>query len=91
MGCLPIAIAFFMPRLILFVGWIIGFFVEAAPWETRMWPILGFFFMPATTLCFGAAHVYDKESFEGIWLICMIIAVIYDIATGTSVNKKSST
>lgn len=90
MGCLIIALAFFAPRVLLFVGWITGFFITAHPWDTKMWPILGFIFLPFTTLCFGAVHVYNAGVFDGIWLIAMIFAVVFDIGTTHSSTPSSS-
>jgi len=87
-GCLWILGALIMPRLLLFVLWIIGFFENADPWNTWIWPLLGFFFMPVTTLTFGLAHVYNGGDFSFWWIVGMILAVLYDLGSGGSAGAK---
>ena len=47
--------------------------------EGRLWPVLGFLFMPYTTLAYMAA-VLNVGSVEGWWLALVIAAVLVDLA-----------
>lgn len=77
-----------MPRILLFVFWITGMFEKADPWSTWIWPILGFFIMPATTLTFGLCHVYGGGEFTLLWIIGMVFAVMYDLGSNGSAGTQ---
>jgi hypothetical protein len=88
-GCLLIAGTMLMPRVLLFVFWIIGHFEKADPWNTWLVPLIGFFVLPATTLTFGLCHVYSDGEFTIWWIIGMIAAVMYDMGSSSSAGAKS--
>jgi hypothetical protein len=73
-----------VPRVILVVCWLAGTF--AGVWAGWLWPILGFLFMPYTTLAYGLAHSYGG-GVEGGWLIAVIVAVVFDLSS----NGKTAT
>ena len=87
-GCLLIVGALIMPRLLLFVFWVIGFFEKAHPWDTWIVPLLGFFILPVTTLTYGLCHVYNGGDFSFWWIIGMILAVMYDLGSGGSAGAR---
>ena len=85
MPLLIILFGLIAPRTVLVVAWCFGLF--AGVWASAMWPILGFIFMPYTTIAYGLAHRYGS-GVEGAWLVIMIIAVVLDLgATGGSANE----
>lgn len=88
LGCLVILGAVLIPRLLLFIYWITGSFSKADAWDTWWWPLLGFFFMPATTLVFGLCHVYGGGDFTFWWIVGMVIAVVYDLGSHGSAEGK---
>ncbi|MBS0197960.1 MAG: hypothetical protein JSR77_14485 [Planctomycetes bacterium] len=77
MPCLVALIAYFTPRLVMILMWLFGDYLGSA-YQTRIWPILGFFFMPYTTL----AYAWAKHSggLTGFPLVIFIIAVLLDLA-----------
>ncbi|MDF1809091.1 MAG: hypothetical protein P1U42_05285 [Phycisphaerales bacterium] len=83
-GCLLAAGTLIMPRILLFVFWITGLFGKVDPWETKLWPILGFLFLPATTLVFGLCHLYGEGEFNILWIVLMVLAVMYDLGSSGS-------
>lgn len=83
-----IILALFLPRLVtaylwVFTEWFSGVF------ETRFWPILGFIFMPYTTIWYSAvSNWYDGA--WGFWqIVVLIIAIIFDISSNSKGTKKS--
>ena len=80
-GCLLAAGALLIPRVLLFVFWITGRFAGADAWDTRWVPVLGFFFLPTTTLVFGLCHVYGGGDFTLWWIVGMVFAVLYDLGS----------
>ena len=78
MQCLPVILAFFFPRvamilIALFTNWFhIAF-------NTLLWPLLGFLFMPYTTLAYMAAMLNNHHSVTGGWLVLVIVAALVDL------------
>jgi hypothetical protein len=65
-------IAVIVPRVTLFVMWLISY--TSTAFETRLWPLLGFFFMPYTT-CAYAIGINENDGFRG-WSLAMLVAAI---------------
>ncbi len=78
MPCLAVLFAFFLPRVTLIVLWLMG--VLNGVWQTMLWPILGFFLMPYTTVAYGLAHAYGN-GLHGIWLAVLIVGVVMDFSS----------
>ena len=70
-----VAIALFLPRLAiallaLFTGYL-------GVYSSMVWPVLGFFFAPYTTLAVAAA--YHSGGISGMYLVLVILAVLADL------------
>ncbi|NUM54665.1 MAG: hypothetical protein HUU46_13555 [Candidatus Hydrogenedentes bacterium] len=78
MPCLFVLIAVIAPRLALFLMWLLAYMAPA--FETRIWPILGFFFMPYTT-CAYAIGMNETGGFQGWSLLLLIVGVVFDLGS----------
>jgi hypothetical protein len=86
MPCVIVLIAIFMPRLALFLIWIFtGWFGRA--YETSLWPFLGFFFMPYTTLGYMAGMLNNNGNISGGWLFLVIICALTDLGAWGGTRK----
>jgi hypothetical protein len=78
-GCLVAIASLITPRLVLFVMWITDYTTRA--FETGLWPTLGFFFLPTTTVAFAIAENELKRGGEigllGVFVI--VIGVLIDL------------
>ncbi|MDX2132341.1 MAG: hypothetical protein SFY69_09840 [Planctomycetota bacterium] len=79
MGCLLAAVAFFLPRFVIILLVITGDYIGRA-YETWFWPLLGFLFMPYTTLAY-AASVNEGGGVHGWWWAVMAVAVMLDLSS----------
>jgi hypothetical protein len=79
--------ALFVPRLVIlvlwfFTGWLRGLF------DTLLWPILGFIFLPTTLLWYAAVQHW----FDGQWtfwpILGLVFALMLDVGQG---RGRSST
>ena len=78
MGCLLPLVAIFVPRLVMFFIFLLtNWFAQA--YQTVIWPLLGFFFMPYTTLAYMGAMLNNNHQLSGGWLVLVIVAVIFDL------------
>jgi hypothetical protein len=73
LGCL----ALFFPRLAIVLVWLFSNYLGRA-YETVLWPLLGFFFLPLTTLAYAWA-VNWNGSVTGIYLVVVVLAVLIDL------------
>lgn len=77
MPCLVAIIAFFFPRIAIALLVIVGDYIGRA-YETTLWPLLGFFFMPYTTLVYAWAK-NSNGSIEGWYFAAVAGAVLVDL------------
>jgi hypothetical protein len=78
MGCLLPLVAVFIPRVVMFFIFLLTNWFATA-YETVIWPLLGFFFMPYTTLAYMAAMLNNEHQINGGWLVLVIVAVFFDL------------
>jgi hypothetical protein len=75
------------PRLALFLVFFFSNYLGRA-YETAIWPLLGFVFMPLTTLAYAWA-VNTNATVTGIYLVVVVIAVLLDLGlVGTSASAR---
>ncbi len=77
MYCLVGCIALVTPRLAIVFVVIFGDYIGRA-YDTLVWPVLGFLFMPTTTLAYAWA-INSRGSVEGLQLVVVVIAVLIDL------------
>ena len=86
MGCIFAVLALAVPRvLMLFVFLLTDWFPRA--FQTQVWPIMGFVFMPYTTLAYLAAMLNNDHTVSGGWLALLIVGVIVDVGHWGGAHK----
>jgi len=78
MPCLLPILAVFFPRFVIIMIAVFTRWFSAA-FDTALWPILGFLFMPYTTLAYMAAMLNNNHSVSGGWMVLVIIAALVDL------------
>lgn len=78
MPCVLVAIALFMPRLAILLIWLFTDWLGRA-YETALWPLLGFFLMPYTTLGYTAAVLNTGGNVSGAWLALVVVCALVDL------------
>lgn len=77
MTCLMGLMAMAFPRVAIILVVIFSDYIGTA-YQTTIWPLLGFFFMPVTTLAYAWA-MHSSGSVAGLQLFVVIIAVLIDV------------
>lgn len=77
MGCILGLIAFFFPRVVIAVLALFTAYLSTA-YQTVLWPVLGFFFAPFTTLAYALA-INQVGRLDGVYLVVFIFAVLLDL------------
>jgi len=91
MGCFIGCLALGAPRLALVLVVIFSDFIGRA-YTTTLWPLLGFFLMPTTTLAYAWA-INTGDSVQGIRLAVVVVAVLIDlglVGTGARSSRDRS-
>ena len=82
-GCLALVTPRFAIVLVVFFSDYIG-----RAYETALWPFIGFLFMPLTTLAYAWA-INSRGSVEGLQLVVVVVAVLFDLGlVGGSAAKR---
>ena len=92
MPCFVGCLALFMPRLALFLVWLFSNYLGEA-YGTFLWPLLGFFFLPLTTLAYAWAWHDGNGSVNGLGLVVVVLGVLIDLGllgTGESSRRQYS-
>lgn len=77
MPCLIALIACCFPRLVMVVLWLTTDYLTRA-FQTALWPVLGFCFLPYTTLAYAWAK-NSHGSIEGGYLVVVVLGVLLDL------------
>jgi hypothetical protein len=81
-----------LPRIAMLFIWLLTDWFNVT-YQSHFWPVLGFFFMPFTTLAYmGGMLNYPNSPIAGGWLVLLITAIIIDILNilGTCVKTKQT-
>ena len=76
MGCLLVVFGLVTPRLIMVLLWIFTDYLSRA-FQTFWWPLLGFIFLPATTMAYAVAE-NEFHGLRGWGLAVLILGVTID-------------
>jgi hypothetical protein len=77
MPCLILLLALLAPRITLVFVWLLSGYLDRA-YDTAIWPILGFFFMPVTTIAYAVARNEGGGIHDG-WIALYVLAVLLDL------------
>ena len=78
MPCIIVTLALLTPRMVMFFIWLLTNWFQLA-YGTWVWPLLGFFLMPYTTLAYMAAMLNNAHGVTGGWLVLVIVAIMVDL------------
>lgn len=76
MGCILAFIAVLAPRIAIVLVWLLTDWLGSA-FESVIWPVLGFIFMPYTVLAWMGAQLHGGV--EGGWALLVLLAVVVDL------------
>jgi len=89
MPCLLVVLAFFAPRLVLAMLAVFTHFLETA-YESFLTPLLGFFFMPVTTLAYAMAINWNGSA-TGIYFFMVLLGALMDLGVlGGGVRTRAT-
>jgi hypothetical protein len=82
-GCLALS----APRFAIILVAIFSDYIGHA-YQSTLWPLLGFLFMPMTTLAYAWA-INSNRSVAGMYLVVVVVAVLLDLGlVGGSASQR---
>ena len=89
MPCLFLFVVLLFPRVVLAVTWFMSTYLQRAFHSELLLPLLGFIFLPLTTLVY-AWEVNNHMATAGINLLWLLIAVVVDLGgLGGGAHRQS--
>ena len=87
MPCLFVLLALAMPRVAVLILWFATTWFRGM-FDTLLWPIVGFIFMPTTLLWYSAVqHWYGGE--WTLWpVVGLVLALAFDLSPATKKKSK---
>jgi hypothetical protein len=86
LGCLALA----MPRLVLILVWLTSDYLGRV-YATNLWPVLGFIFLPTTTLAYAFAMNYGAMAWTPVGIAAVVVGFLLDLGffkTGSNARKR---
>ncbi len=89
MGCFILLIGVIWPRITLILLYFFSTYHRA--FQTDLWPILGFFFLPTTTLGYELAKNWAPGGeLNGLWWLLPALGLLHDLGhTGWAASRRS--
>lgn len=75
--CLVVALALVTPRFVMVLMWLFSHYLADA-YGTWIWPLLGFFLLPTTTIAYAIAR-NEFGGFKGWGAVITILGVLFDV------------
>jgi hypothetical protein len=88
MGCLVVLLAFISARLALVILWLFTDDVDLA-FDGWIVPLLGFFFLPWTTLAYALLWVNGTNGVHGFEIFLVIFAFVVDLGSYVGSRYRS--
>lgn len=87
MPCIAALFALLTPRFMivllwLFTGWFKGLY------NTALWPVLGFIFLPTTLLWYTAVQNWWHGQWHALQIIGLVVAILIDTSPASSRGRR---
>ncbi len=79
-------IALLAPRFVIFVLWLASSWFNGV-FETRLFPILGFIFLPLTLLWYSAVVNWFQGEWNWWQVVILVVAIVADLSSGKNAAK----
>jgi hypothetical protein len=83
MGCLFALLALITPRVVIVLVWLFTHWFRGA-FNTVLWPLLGFIFLPTTLLWYTAVQHW----FGGQWTLWPVVGLVIALAIDVSPARR---
>lgn len=86
MPCLLVVLALMVPRVLLLGLWFLTNWFEGL-FDTLLWPVLGFIFLPTTLFWYTAVQHWYGGEWGTLAIIGIVIALLIDLSPASSTRE----
>lgn len=79
MPCLLVLVGLAVPRLLIVGLWLLSDWFRGA-FDSLLWPVLGFFFLPTTLLWYSAVQHWWGGEWELLPVVGLVAALLLDLS-----------
>ena len=87
MPCLGVLFALLTPRVLIILLWLLTSWFKGI-FDTALWPVLGFIFLPTTLLWYTAVHNWWGGHWGALQVVGLVIALIIDISPASGRRRR---
>lgn len=88
MPCLIALLALAVPRGVIIALWLLSDWFTGV-FETMLWPVLGFLFLPTTLLWYSAVQNWYGGEW-GLWqIVGVVVALMIDTSPGSAKRSRA--
>lgn len=88
MPCLLVALALVVPRVLIVALWLFTHWFEAL-FDTMLWPVLGFIFLPTTLFWYTAVQHWYGGEWTVVPIIGIVLALMIDVSPAGGAKDAS--
>jgi hypothetical protein len=87
MPCLAVLFALLTPRILILILWLLTGWFKGI-FDTALWPVIGFIFLPTTLLWYTAVQNWWNGQW-GLWqIVGLVIALMLDISPAGGKRRR---
>jgi hypothetical protein len=88
MPCLLVVLALAVPRVLIVGLWLFSNWFDAL-FDTMLWPVLGFIFLPTTLFWYTAVYHWFGGEWSIIPVVGIVIALLIDLSPARGAKEAS--
>jgi hypothetical protein len=86
---LALLLALFVPRLLILYLWFMTAWF-AGIYDTLLWPVLGFIFLPVTFLWFSAVQKWYGGEWTTVPVAGLVLALLIDLSSSGASGRRAT-
>src|SRR5688500_3104338 len=87
MPCLAVLFALLTPRILILILWLLTGWFKGI-FDTALWPVIGFIFLPTTLLWYTAVQNWWQGQW-GLWqIVGLVIALMLDLSPAGGKRRR---
>jgi hypothetical protein len=87
MPCLLVLVALLVPRVLILGLWFLTDWFQGM-FDSLLWPVLGFVFLPTTLLWYSAVQHWFGGAWEPFTIAGLVMALLIDVSPGGGRRRR---
>jgi len=88
MPCLLALLGLMVPRALILGLWFLSDWFQGM-FDSLLWPVLGFLFLPTTLLWYSAVQHWFGGEWDAVPIVGLVIALLIDVSPAKAERKRA--